>query len=146
MRTPFVRVLLISAALLGCRASDENASQAALLQLSANRQKWDGEAIHDYSFDYDLAAMVLARPLHIEVRADTVNAVTNRESGALYPNAGNPTVDSLFARVAALIAHPDAGVRIQYNAALGFPESISSGSNIPDTGYTITITNLTRAP
>ena len=47
MRTRYVRLVLMSATLLGCQATDENASQAALLQLSANRQKWDSQAIHD---------------------------------------------------------------------------------------------------
>jgi len=145
-----MKTLLVSAFLLvvsgACASINDSATDTALLQLTVNREKWQSEAIRDYSFDYDVAAMIQTRPLHIVVRADTVNQVTDRVTGDLFPNAGNPTVDSLFARVSSLIAHPDNGIRVQYNAALGFPESITSGSNIPDAGYTITVSNLTQSP
>jgi len=145
-----MKTFLVSAFLLlgasGCTGINDNATDTALLQLSANRDKWQTLAIHDYEFDYDLAAMIQSRPLHIVVRSDTVNQVTDRMTGDVLSNAGSPTVDSLFARVSSLIAHPDNDVRVQYNGAFGYPESIASGSPIPDTGYTITVSNLTQSP
>jgi hypothetical protein len=145
-----MKTILVSALLLiacgACTSIDDSATDTALLQLGTNREKWQTQGIHDYSFDYDFASMIQSRPLHIVVRADTVNNVTDRVTGETYPNPGNPTVDSLFARVSSLIAHPANGVRVQYNGAFGYPESITSGSNVPDTGYTITVTNLAKLP
>jgi hypothetical protein len=145
-----MKTLIISALLLlpcgACTSIDDTASHTALLQLSTNRAKWQSQAMHDYSFDYNFASMIQSRPLHIEVRADTVNRVTDRVTGDTYPNPGNPTVDSLFARVSSLIAHPANGLRVQYNGAFGYPENITSGSDVPDTGYTITVTNLAKLP
>jgi hypothetical protein len=145
MKTLFVSafLLLVSGA---CASINDSATDTALLQLGTNRERWQSHAIHDYGFDYDFASMIQTRPLHIEVRADTVNRVTDRVSGEVLPNPGNPTVDSLFARVSSLIANPSNGIRVQYNAALGFPESITSGTNVADTGYTITVTNLAPSP
>jgi Family of unknown function (DUF6174) len=142
MKTHLVGLILVAVFLIGCGGFDEDPRQQALYQLSVNRMKWDNKHLHDYSFDYDLEANIAPHPLRIDVRADTVNRVTDRESGAVYANAGNPTVDSLFARVSRLIASPGEGIRVQYNAALGFPESITAASSIPDTGYTITVSNL----
>lgn len=146
MKTLFVSALLSLLVAGACSSINDSATNTALLQLGTNRERWQSKGIHDYSFDYDFAAMIQTRPLHIEVRADTVNRVTDRVTGEILMNAGNPTVDSLFARVSSLIAHPSNGIRVQYNAALGFPESITSGSNVPDTGYTITVTNLASLP
>ncbi|HJQ52345.1 MAG TPA: DUF6174 domain-containing protein [Gemmatimonadaceae bacterium] len=146
MKTLFVSAFLSLVIASACTSINDSATNTALLQLGTNRERWQSKGIHDYTFDYDFAAMIQTRPLHIEVRADTVNHVTDRVTGETLPNPGNPTVDSLFARVSSLIAHPSNGIRVQYNAALGFPESITSGSNVPDTGYTITVTNLASLP
>ena len=146
MNTFFVRAFSLLLAAGACARITDSATDIALLQLNTNRERWQSQAIHDYSFDYDFAAMIQTRPLHIEVRADTVNHVTDRVTGETLANPGNPTVDSLFARVSSLITHPSNGIRVQYNAALGFPESITSGSNAPDTGYNITVTNLAPLP
>ena len=142
MKTNLVSLALVATFVIGCGGFEEDQSQQALFQLSVNRMKWDNQQIHDYSFDYDVEANIAPRPLRIEVRADTVNRVSNRQTGEVYANAGNPTVDSLFARVSQLIASPGDGIRIQYNSPLGFPESITVASSIPDTGYTITVSNL----
>jgi hypothetical protein len=146
MNTKLVSSLLVMAVLIGCHGFVEDPTQQALYQLSVNRQKWQNKQIHDYSFDYDLAAMIMSHPLRIVVRSDTVSQVTDRQTGAVYTNAGNPTVDSLFAHAARLIANPDAGIRIQYNAPLGFPESITSNASVPDASYTITVSNLLLTP
>lgn len=146
MKTLFVSAFLSLVFAGACTSINDSATNTALLQLGTNRERWQSKGIHDYAFDYDFAAMIQTRPLHIEVRADTVNHVTDRVTGETLPNPGNPTVDSLFARVSSLIAHPSNGIRIEYNGALGFPESITSGTNVPDTGYTITVTNLAAQP
>lgn len=150
MNAKIVGAALVLVFLAGCQATGENADQRALLQLSVNRQKWSGRAIHDYAFDYDLAAMARTPPVHIVVRGGAVNSVTDRNTGAVYPSAGFPTVDSLFALVARLITTPDANlrlmVRVDYNSSLGYPTVIEGLSDLPDAGYVITISNLLEGP
>jgi hypothetical protein len=146
MKTNLVGAVLVTLILSACRAMGEDPTQTALLQLSVNRQKWVAEAIHDYSFDSDLTAMVFSPPLHIEVRGDTVNRVTDRATGAVYGNAGYPTVDSLFAHVLQLISSPHSDLSVQYNLAIGYPTRIEVNSSIPDAGSVVAITNFQRAP
>ena len=87
-----MKTLLVSAFLLvvsgACTSINDSATDTALLQLNVNREKWQSEAIRDYSFDYDVAAMIQTRPLHIVVRADTVNQVTDRVTGDLFQTRG----------------------------------------------------------
>jgi hypothetical protein len=146
MKTNLVGAVLVAVNLSGCGGMGEDPSQTALLQLSVSRQKWSAQAIHDYSFDYDRTAMIFSPPLHIEVLSDTVNRATDRDTGAIYANAGIPTVDSLFARVLQLISNPHSDLSVQYNLALGYPTRIVVDSTIPDAGSTVAITNFQRAP
>jgi len=146
MKTHVVGALLVAVLLSGCGGMGEDPSQTALLQLSVSRQKWSAQAIHDYSFDYDHTAMIFSPRLHIQVLGDTVNRATDRDTGAVYANAGVPTVDSLFARVLQLISSPHSDLSVQYNLALGYPARIVVDSTIADAGSTIAVTNFQRAP
>jgi hypothetical protein len=146
VKTNLVGLVLLGVVLQGCGGFDEDPQQQALYQLTINRQKWENQRSHNYSFDYDVSSMLASRPLRIDVRSDTVNHVTDRLTGAVYANAGNPTVDSLFARVEHAISATNVDLRVQYNTPFGFPELINQGSNIPDTGYTITVSNFVKAP
>lgn len=146
MKTNLVGAVLVTVILSACRAAGEDSTQRALVQLAMNRQHWFAAAIHDYSFDYDLAAMIFSPPLHIEVRGDTVNRVTDRNTGAVYGNAGMSTVDSLFARVAQLISSAHSDLSVEYNLAIGYPTRIAVDSNIPDAESVVTITNFQRSP
>jgi len=146
MKTQVVRGLLVAVMLFGCRAMGEDANQTALLQLGVNRQKWSAQAIHDYSFDYDRTVMIFSPRLHIEVLGDTVNRATDRDTGAVYSNAGVPTVDSLFARVLQLISSPHSDLSVEYSLGIGYPTRIVVNSTIPDAGSTVAITNFQRAP
>ena len=146
MRTKIVSLILIAASLTGCGGTDESPLDTALLQLSVNRQKWNAAAVHNYSFDYDFTAMVFSPPVHIEVVNDLVTKVTDRGTGAIYPNTRAPTVDSLFARVEQLIRSPEPNVRVTYDSQLGFPGKIEESSTIPDTGSTATVTNFQQTP
>ena len=146
MKTGIVGAVIVAVVLSACHATDESRIQAELLQLSENRQKWDAQAIQDYSFDYDKVAMIFTRPVHIEVVGGNVSRVTDRGSGAVYSNAGVPTVDSLFAEIDRAIAEPNEHLLAEYDATLGYPTTITLGSNIPDTGLSQSITNLQRTP
>jgi hypothetical protein len=146
MKTRLVGAVLAALTLSGCGGMGEDPTQRALLQLSVSRQTWSAQAIHAYSFDYDHDAMIFFPRLHIEVLGDTVNRATDRDTGAVYANAGVPTVDSLFVRVLQLISSPHSDLSVQYNLALGYPTRIVVDSTIPDAGSTIAVTNFQRAP
>src|SRR5256714_6427365 len=146
MKIKFVGVLIVAVLLAGCRGQDETPLHTALFQLSAHRQKWAAEGVHDYSFDYDVTAMAYSPPVHIEVHNDLVTQVTDRNSGVVYSNSGAPTVDSLFVRVEAMIRNPSADMRVTYDPQLGFPAKIENASLIPDTGSLTTVTNLQQSP
>jgi hypothetical protein len=146
MKTRFVGLILVSIILTGCGGTQESSLDTALFQLSVNRGKWMAGAIHAYSFDYDVVSMLASRPLHIEVRNDLVAQVTDRTSGAVYSNAGAPTVDSLFTLVERLVRSPSPDVTVTYDGQLGYPIKIENGSSIPDTGSTTTISNFQQLP
>lgn len=146
MKTQIVGAVLVGVILSGCRSLGEDPGQTALLQLGVNRQKWSAQAIHNYSFDYDRTAMILYPRLHIEVQSDTVNRATDRDTGAVYGNAGIPTVDSLFARILQLISSPHSDLSVAYNLAIGYPTRIVVDSTVPDAGSIVAITNFQRAP
>jgi hypothetical protein len=146
MKTQLVGAVLVAVSLFGCGGMGEDPTQRALLQLSVSRQTWSAQAIHDYSFDYDHTALIFFQRLHIEVLGDTVNRATDRDTGAVYANAGVPTVDSLFARVLQLISSPHSDLSVQYNLALGYPTRIVVDSTTPNAGSTIAITNFQQAP
>jgi len=141
MRTNLV--ILFALFLIGCKAFDEDPNAAARLQLGINRQKWIAQAVHDYSFNYDFPAMVLSRPLHIEVRADTVNQVVDCINQAVYANAGAPTIDSLFTTIARSLSDQRATLAVDYNQPIGYPANIDVSSMvIADFGFSIRITNF----
>ena len=144
MKTGLVGAVIVAVVLSGCQATEENPNQAALLQLLENRQKWNAEAIHAYSFDYDRIANIFTHPVHIEVVGGNVNRVTDRATGAVYSNAGVPTVDSLFAEIERAIPDRNGSVSAEYDVTLGYPNAISLGSNIPDMGTTESITNFQK--
>src|SRR5438045_9565163 len=91
MRTKLVSVLLLGAFTAACRTSGESPRDAALLQLSVNRQKWSTAAVHNYSFDYDFTANAFSPPLHITVQSHPVTRVTDSSAGAAYSYPGAPT-------------------------------------------------------
>ncbi len=145
MKANLVGTILFALFVIGCKATDEDPNAAARVQLGINRQKWIAQAVHGYSFDYDLSAMVQSRPLHIEVRADTVNQVVDRVNGAVYANAGAPTIDSLFTTIARSLSDQSAMLSVDYNLPIGYPTNINVSSMvIADVGYSIRITNFQR--
>ena len=146
MRTKLVRVLLFGAFTAACRTSGESPRDAALLQLSVNRQKWSTAAVHNYSFDYDFTANAFSPPVHITVQSDLVTRVTDRSSGAVYSNSGAPTVDTLFTRVDNLIRNPSTDVIVTYDGQLGFPAKIEQPSSIPDASTVTSVTNFQSSP
>jgi hypothetical protein len=146
MKTRLVGAVLAAVALSGCGGMGEDPNQMALLQLSVSRQNWSAQAIHAYSFDYDHTAMIFFPRLHIEVMGDTVNRATDRDTGAIYANAGVPTVDSLFARILQLITSPHSDLTVRYNLAIGYPTRIVVDSTIPDAGSIVAVTNFQRTP
>ena len=146
MKPWIVGVVLTAGVVAGCGTDLQSPRDKALLQLSLNRQKWSAQGIHNYSFNYDFTANVFSPPLHVEVRNDLVSQVTDRSSGATYPNSTAPTVDSLFARVDTVIRTESADITVTYDGQLGFPAKIEQPSNVPDGGSVTTVTSFQTVP
>jgi hypothetical protein len=134
----------VLAAAVGCHSST-SPSDALSRELARREAQWRAAGIHEYAFDYDVAAMVNTPPVRIEVRADTVAHVVVRATGQEVPRQGWPTVDSLFARARALVANDQYHPTIAYDAQRGFPTEIDAISHVPDTGYSIKVSDFAPA-
>lgn len=91
-----------------------------------NLQKWNAAAIGAYEFDYQLNCFCGGpgvRPVHIEVRAGAVVAVSfpDGEGPEPYDLAEYPTIPNLFADVEASLARKPFSVMVEYDALLGYP-------------------------
>src|ERR1700682_3681760 len=106
---------LILLVLVGCKLLESSSGQSARLALAINEQKWHSQAIHNYSFDYNLSSVWFAYSTRIVVRADTVNQAVDLKTGAVVPNANKPTVDSVFSRISVLLSNPDPDATVDYN-------------------------------
>jgi hypothetical protein len=144
MKTTLVSAGLIPLVLLGCKLLESSPAQSARLALAVNEQKWNGQAIHNYSFDYNFSGVWFAGSTHIVVRADTVNQAVDLKTGAALPNANKPTVDSVFSRIRTLLSNPDPDATVDYNFGAGYPMRVESLMRVPDAGSIVTLTNFQR--
>lgn len=129
------------AAVGGCHSST-SPSDALARTLARREAQWHAAGVHDYSFDFDVDAMVNSPPVRIDVRGDTVARVVVRATGAELSRAGWPTVDSLFGRARALIGGAQYHPIVTFDATLGYPTLINAASDVPDTGYQIRVANF----
>jgi hypothetical protein len=125
----------------GCHSSTEP-DRNQLVELARREAQWKALAIHDYAFDYDVGAMAPTRPARVYVRADQVVRVVDRVTGAELALEHWPTMDSLFAEAAQVIQNRMYHPVITYDSQRGFPSQIRAESNVPDTGFTATVSNF----
>ncbi len=118
MRTRGVaEAILLAASLLpGC--SNPLATERDAFE--ENLQKWNAAAIDAYEFDYRLNCFCGGpgvRPVHIDVRAGAVIAVSFSDGGPPEPYdlAEYPTIPDLFADVEASLARKPFSVRVEYD-------------------------------
>lgn len=144
------RLVVALAALLAACGSSNDPNAFARAELSRHRTQWHSAALHDYAYDFQIAANLapaVTQPVRITVTADHVTRVVNRFSGAevsitAYPW---PTIDDLFDRADQALASGDVLVTITYDATLGYPTHIVVPERTPDSGWSATAGNLTAA-
>lgn len=125
-RTFLVVLLGFPAYVSGC----SNAVGPAEHELEEARSRWETAALDDYRFDYALRCFCTPPslvPVRIDVRDDRVVAVEplDPDRGPILAEEEYPTVDELFVRVEeALERDPHEVVRLQFDAALGYPADI----------------------
>ena len=99
--------------------------------LDENKALWDGAAITDYSIRFQRLCVIcpidFLIPVRITVRGDTVDAVTDLDSGA--PVAGITegtflTIDDLFLIIQDAIDQNASEIDARYDAVLGYPTDI----------------------
>lgn len=129
----------------GCDSPTSPRDQIARA-LAQRETQWRAAAIHAYAFDYDDSATVNKTPVRIEVQGDTVARVVARETGAELSRAGWPTIDSLFVRAHDVIGDSQYQVLISYDAQRGFPTRITANSSVPDSWFSLRVSNFVTGP
>jgi hypothetical protein len=140
----FCWALMVVVFAAGCDSTGPDFSRAQ--EFAIHRAKWSSRNIHNYSFDYAFASVWMNPPkIRVNVVADTVASVQDLSTGTSLPNAGAPTIDSLFAEVGRVLSvEPFRGEPlIQYDPAFGYPVSIdTNNSSPPDAGFTLHVDNF----
>jgi hypothetical protein len=144
MKAMLVSAGLIPLLLLGCKLLETDSARSGLIALAVNEQKWRSQAIHDYSFDYNLSSVWFDYSTHIVVRSDTVNQAVDLKTGGVLLKTNQPTVDSVFARIKVLFSNPDADPTVDYSLGVGYPMRVEAMMHIPDAGSIVTLTNFQR--
>ncbi len=143
-----VATLALSAVplLSGCSTDDPTSPTQQLRQLSVAESRWKAAGIRDYSFTVTAGCLclpVVAGPLRVSVRDGGIVGVRYEPSAETLPVTSSRTVEELFALVRAEAAANPARLRVTYDAAYGFPASITYGEIERDAGAVITITRFT---
>jgi hypothetical protein len=110
------------------------------------RQRWETAALDDYRYDFQQQCFCIreqVQPVTIEVRDGRVHRVVSRETGSVVadPNLRWPTVPELF-EIAAEARGGGAEVEVRYDARLGYPTHIQTGSLANDAGVVYTASGL----
>lgn len=129
----------------GCNSPTSPRDQVAR-GLAQRETQWKAAAVHAYAFDYDDSATVNKTPVRIEVQADTVARVVARETGAELSRAGWPTIDTLFVRAHAVVGNGQYQVLISYDTQYGFPTRITASSSVPDSWFSVRVSNFVAGP
>lgn len=138
------------------------ACSSALLDPSEQRElrsaeaRWAEYGLTDYSFAYrhDCFCADGGRRVQITVRSGLATDVTPADAGgplAAQAPSGWPTVDTLFARLDALVGNKsreDWEFDAQYDPTLGYPTTIrlTAPSSVADAGSIEEITELASLP
>jgi hypothetical protein len=146
-----MRPLTLAIAIFMVACNDTtNADDTAADDLARQQARWRNQNPHSYTFDYQRTAFlapVATQPVRITVRADTVAAVVNRETGAVVPLSLGitwPTVDSLFADAARVAAGDptSATTSVRYDPQWGFPIELVVAARVPDVSWSERAGNL----
>jgi hypothetical protein len=147
-----LRVATLTALATSCSVTSPSGRSAEMREYQRNRERWDGQALHDYEFDFSrgcFCATDATEPVHIVVRSDAIVAVVRLRDGA--PASGGaqwPRVDELFADVLARLQQSAARVSAAYDPEYGYPRTIVVDvlANAVDDEYSLTAANLRPLP
>ena len=99
--------------------------------IDENRALWDGAAITDYSMRFQRLCVIcpidFLIPVRITVRGDTVDTVTDLDSGAPVEGIAEGTfltIDDLFLIIQDAIDQNASEIDARYDAVLGYPTDI----------------------
>ncbi len=147
---PFRTTLLsatLSLGLLGCGDGTSPVSQ--LLELQANRAKWQRAALSSYTLVLQESCFcAYTQPVRLYVVNDViVRALPFSGDTAVSPTFF-PTVDRLFAFIDDAITRHAAVLRVTYDPALGYPvEIVYDGAvNVADDEITYRLSDLHESP
>lgn len=127
MRMNVSAVLVVAALVVGACESSTRPGMVDLAALAQREAQWQGQELHDYSFEYHYEFAGAMEAVRITVRSDTVASVVDLQTDStlsLDARYGWPTVDSLFARARQALASTDVDVVVSYDSRLGYPTRI----------------------
>jgi hypothetical protein len=89
------------------------------------RQRWQAQNLHTYAFTFQRTCFCAnVHPLFVVVLSDTVAGVFDLSTGSYVDAQFGETVDDLFFFVQDAINHHARLIRVEYDAAKGFPAEI----------------------
>ncbi len=101
-------------------------------ELDLHRALWNAAAIHDYSMSFQrlclFCSVEFLIPVRITVRGDTINEVTDLDTGApvAEPAPGAfLTIEGVFAAIQGAIDQRAAEIDVSYNGMFGYPTDVS---------------------
>jgi hypothetical protein len=89
------------------------------------RQRWQAQNLHTYAFTFQRTCFCAnVHPLFVVVLSDTVAGVFDLSTGSYVDTQLGETVDGLFTFVQNAITQHARLIRVEYDAAKGFPAEI----------------------
>jgi hypothetical protein len=111
--------------------------------------RWKAAGLSNYSFRSSVSCFCrddYGAPMTVTVRDGEVVAVVDRVTGAARPLNYRQPIDSLFAMVAVEIRVRPERLRVTYDAARGFPRTLTYGTPENDGGGSIVADSLRELP
>jgi hypothetical protein len=120
-----LRLAALSLLVLAMSCSDSLAPQRQTTELEAARQRWRAQNLHTYAFTLQRSCFCgNVHPLYIPVVSDTVVGALDLETGTWVDRQLGETIEDLFTFVQNAIDRPAQQIRVEYDAAKGFPSEI----------------------
>jgi hypothetical protein len=119
------RLAVLASLVLAISCRDAVGPVRPLTDLDAARQRWRAQNLHTYAFTLQRScACTNVDPLNVLVVGDTVAGAFDLESGVWVDSQLGETVEDLFTLVQNATNNPPRLIRVQYDAAKGFPTEI----------------------
>ena len=143
-RNAYALIVLLSVSGSACSSSTD-----AERDFEAAFARWHRAGLVNYAFKSTVLCFCgpdLTVPMTVTVRNGVVVSVVDRATGAAKPLTYRTSIDSLFSRTAEEIRVRPGRLMVTYDAALGFPRSLTYGTPENDAGGTITADSVAVVP